>query len=27
VAGDTLEYDTTEIPSDVFIILNNYRDV
>lgn len=27
VAGDSVEYDTTEIPSDVFIILNNYRDV
>ena len=27
VAGDNIVYDTTEIPSDVFIILNNYRDV
>ena len=27
VAGDYIEYDTTDIPSDVFIILNNYRDV
>lgn len=27
VAGDSIEYDTSEIPSDVLVILNNYRDV